>query len=115
MAPRFLTILTGRNVPKIGQPREPEPSTINEKTIADFTRVVEQTQREPPADKARPPELMPSSYGQPSRAPRGRAQRRNGGWRGRASAVALSVCPKLSQMTAAARWIAARKFLAVLS
>jgi hypothetical protein len=90
MAPRFLTILTGRNVPKIGQPREPEPSTINEMTIADFTRVVEQTQREPPADKARPPELMPSSYGQPSRAPRGRAQRRNGGWRGRASAVALS-------------------------
>src|SRR6266852_7693700 len=90
MAPRFLTILTGRNVPKVGQPREPEPSTINEKTIADFTRVVEQTQREPPADKARPPELMPSSYGQPSRAPRGRAQRRNGGWRGRASAVVLS-------------------------
>jgi hypothetical protein len=43
MAPRFLTILTGRNLPKIGQPREPEPSTINEKTIADFTRVVEQT------------------------------------------------------------------------
>jgi hypothetical protein len=24
------------------QPREPEPSTINEKTIADFTRVGEQ-------------------------------------------------------------------------
>jgi hypothetical protein len=59
MALRFLTILAGRNVPKIGQPREPEPSTINEKTIADFTRVVEQTrilEREPPADKARPPE-----------------------------------------------------------
>jgi hypothetical protein len=35
MAPRFLTILTGRN-PKIRQPREREPSTINEKTIADF-------------------------------------------------------------------------------
>ncbi len=35
--------LTGRNLPKIRQPREPEPSTINEKTIADFTRVVEQT------------------------------------------------------------------------
>jgi hypothetical protein len=32
MAPRFLTILTGRNLPKIQQPREPEPSTINEKT-----------------------------------------------------------------------------------
>jgi len=41
MAPRFLTILTGRNLPKIRQPRE--PSTINEKTIAGFTRVVEQT------------------------------------------------------------------------
>jgi len=27
---------------KIRQSREPEPSTINEKTIADFTRVVEQ-------------------------------------------------------------------------
>jgi hypothetical protein len=27
MAPRFLTILTGRNLPKIQQPREPEPST----------------------------------------------------------------------------------------
>ena len=47
MAPRFLT---GRNLPKIRQPRAPEPSTINDKTIADFTRVVEQTgilEREP--------------------------------------------------------------------
>jgi hypothetical protein len=43
MAPRFLTILTGRNLPKIRQSREAEPSTINEKTVADFTRVVEQT------------------------------------------------------------------------
>lgn len=43
MTPRLLTILTGRNLPKIQQPREPEPSIINEKTIADFTRVVEQT------------------------------------------------------------------------
>ena len=42
MAPRLLTILTGRNLPKIRQPREPEPPTINEKMIADFTRVVEQ-------------------------------------------------------------------------
>jgi hypothetical protein len=41
--PRFFTILTGRNVPKIRQSREPEPSIINEKTIADFTRAVEQT------------------------------------------------------------------------
>jgi hypothetical protein len=36
MAPRFLTILTGRNLPNIRQAREPAPSTINEKTIADF-------------------------------------------------------------------------------
>ena len=51
MPPRFFTILTGRNLPKIRQPREPEPSIINEKTVADFTRVVEQTgilEREPP-------------------------------------------------------------------
>jgi hypothetical protein len=38
-----MTILTGRNLPKIRQPREPHPSAINEKKIADFTRVVEQT------------------------------------------------------------------------
>ena len=44
MAPRLLTILTGQNLPKITrQSREAEPSTINAKTIADFTRVVEQT------------------------------------------------------------------------
>jgi hypothetical protein len=43
MAPRFLTILTGRNLPQIRQPREPERSIINEKTIADFARVGEQT------------------------------------------------------------------------
>ena len=42
MARRFLTILTGRNLPKIRQSREAEPSTINGKTVADFTRVVEQ-------------------------------------------------------------------------
>jgi hypothetical protein len=36
-------ILTGRNLPKIRQPREAGPSTINEKTITDFMRVVEQT------------------------------------------------------------------------
>jgi hypothetical protein len=56
MATRFLTILTGRNLPKIRQSRESEPSTINEKTIADFKRVVEQTgilEHDPLADKAR--------------------------------------------------------------
>jgi len=55
MAPRFLTILTG-NLPKIRQSKESESSTINERTIADFTRVVEQAgilEREPLADKAR--------------------------------------------------------------
>jgi hypothetical protein len=43
MAPRLLTILTGRNLRKIRQARDAEPSTINDKTIADFTRVVEQS------------------------------------------------------------------------
>jgi hypothetical protein len=43
MAPRFLTIPTGHNLPKIRQSRGVEPSTISEKTIAGFTRVVEQT------------------------------------------------------------------------
>ena len=55
MAPRLLTILTGRNLPKIRQSRESEPSIINEKTVADFTRVVEQTgilEREPVATEA---------------------------------------------------------------
>ncbi|MGZ3329984.1 MAG: hypothetical protein ACXU85_22770 [Xanthobacteraceae bacterium] len=59
MAPRFLTILTGRNLPKIRQPGEAEPSTINEKTIADFTRVVEQTgilEHGPRAPDTRQPE-----------------------------------------------------------
>ena len=42
MATRFLTILTGRNLPKILQSRESEPPTVNEKTIAGFARVVEQ-------------------------------------------------------------------------
>jgi hypothetical protein len=43
MAPRFMTILTGHNLPKIRQARAFEPSIINTKTIADFARVVEQT------------------------------------------------------------------------
>ena len=43
MARRFLTIMTGHNLPKIQQPREVEPSIINERPIADFKRVVEQT------------------------------------------------------------------------
>jgi hypothetical protein len=59
IAPRFLTILTGRNLPKIQQRHEPEPvRAINERTIADFTRVVERTgilEREPPADALCPP------------------------------------------------------------
>jgi hypothetical protein len=43
MASRFSTIMTGHNLPKIRQPKERQPSIINEKTIADFTRVVEAT------------------------------------------------------------------------
>jgi hypothetical protein len=53
MAPRFLKILMGRNLPKIWQPRQPAQSIINEKTIADFARVVEHTgilERKPPAN-----------------------------------------------------------------
>jgi hypothetical protein len=60
MAPRFLTILTGRNLPKItGPSKGPEPSTINAKTIAEFTRVVEQTgilERERGVAEARQPD-----------------------------------------------------------
>jgi hypothetical protein len=59
MAPRFLTILTGRNLPQIRQSGEAEPSTINEKTIADFMRVVEQTgilERGPRAPDTHQPE-----------------------------------------------------------
>jgi hypothetical protein len=48
MARRFLT---GRNLPKIRQSRQPEPSIINEKTVADFTRV---TRRILPILKLRP-------------------------------------------------------------
>jgi hypothetical protein len=39
MAPHFLTILTGRNLPKIRQPEDPASSIINDKTIADFARI----------------------------------------------------------------------------
>lgn len=40
MSRLLLTLLSGRNLPKIQQPREPAPSIINEKTIADSMRVV---------------------------------------------------------------------------
>jgi hypothetical protein len=43
MARRFLMILTNHNLPQIWQAKKAEPSTINEKTIADFARVVEYT------------------------------------------------------------------------
>jgi hypothetical protein len=43
MAPSFVTLTTGRNLPKIRQSKESKPSIVNERTIADFTRVVEQT------------------------------------------------------------------------
>jgi hypothetical protein len=42
-ARRFLTIMTGHNLPKIRHHREAEPSIIDERTIADFTLVVERT------------------------------------------------------------------------
>jgi hypothetical protein len=40
MAPRFLTILTGRNLPKSGSRKDSDLSIVNERTIADFTRLV---------------------------------------------------------------------------
>jgi hypothetical protein len=43
MALRFPTHLTGRNLPKIEQRRDGEPPIVNDRTVADFTRVVEQT------------------------------------------------------------------------
>ena len=43
MARRFLPIMTGHSLPKIWQPREAEPSIINEEAVAAFTRVVERT------------------------------------------------------------------------
>jgi hypothetical protein len=52
VAPRFLTLL------KIRQSRKLAASVINENTVADFTRVVEETgilEREPTAAEVRPP------------------------------------------------------------
>jgi hypothetical protein len=54
MFPPFMIRLTGYNMPKIyRQPRDAAPSTINEKTVADFTCVGEQTgilKPDPPAE-----------------------------------------------------------------
>jgi hypothetical protein len=41
MASRFLTILTGRNLPKIVQPRQAEQLPVNEGAVAYFARVLE--------------------------------------------------------------------------
>jgi hypothetical protein len=43
MASRSRIILTGSKLPKIQQPSEAAPSIVNERTISDFTKVVEQT------------------------------------------------------------------------
>ena len=43
MDPRIVAFLSGPNMPIIRQPPASEPSIINDKTVADFTRVVEQT------------------------------------------------------------------------
>jgi hypothetical protein len=90
MAPRFFTLLTGRNLPKIRQQREPEPSIINENTVADFTRVVEQTGiLQPALTSPRPDDAKPLTGGLEE------AQRRDGGWRGNASALVVeSVGPR---------------------
>jgi hypothetical protein len=62
MAPRFMTILTGRDLPTIRQARTPQPSIINTKTIADFARVVEQTGICNVALRWVLPEQMPDGY-----------------------------------------------------
>jgi hypothetical protein len=41
MVPRFLTILAGRNLPKILQLRQAEQSPVNEGAVAHFARVLE--------------------------------------------------------------------------
>jgi hypothetical protein len=55
MAPRFYTILTGRTLPQIRQPRpHDEPLPINEGAVAHFARILEYTgilQRDPSAHK----------------------------------------------------------------
>jgi hypothetical protein len=43
MERHFLPIMTGYSLPRIRQLLEADPSIINNKTIGDFTRVVEQT------------------------------------------------------------------------
>src|SRR5438552_789308 len=44
ITPRLFSLLGGRNVPRIIRgSAEPQPSIINEKTVADFTRVAENT------------------------------------------------------------------------
>jgi hypothetical protein len=42
MASRSRIILTGSNLPIVRPPIEPTPSIINEKTVADFTRVLDE-------------------------------------------------------------------------
>jgi hypothetical protein len=59
MAPRFLTILTGYNLPKIRQQRELEPSIINKRIVAGFTQVVEATGI---LGSAPPPELSSDGH-----------------------------------------------------
>jgi hypothetical protein len=41
MALRFLTILTGKNLPKIHQSRNAEQSFVNESAVAHFARILE--------------------------------------------------------------------------
>jgi hypothetical protein len=59
MAPRFLTTLTGPKLPTIRQPRDTEPAIINEKTLADFTQLVEETGILKPLPR---PEPMPDGH-----------------------------------------------------
>jgi hypothetical protein len=69
MPRRLLTLLSGGKPPKIQQPQEHEPSIINEKTVADFTRVVEQTgilDRQPRSPKEDAPDGQRATSAQAS-------------------------------------------------
>jgi hypothetical protein len=78
------TILTGRNLLKILHAQDTAPSIINEKTVADFKRVIEATGILEIRPKAWRPFRPPASEAagdrpRPGRAARGRVSRRHPG------------------------------------
>ncbi|WP_156041856.1 hypothetical protein [Bradyrhizobium sp. URHD0069] len=66
-----MTILTGRDLPRIRQDKALEPSIINEKTIADFARVVEQTGMQRRSEMAADEQPFGAPDGRPEQMPDG--------------------------------------------